>query len=215
MKKFIVLVTFFTTAMCMGQETSPQRHEYSLVFGLNQPLVLHGFNFETNIWTKRFVIDYSHGVNLKMSGGMVNAEMQAQHLNLFIPHSLGIGFGYRLTKSLNLRFEPKLHLFQLYYDGDEKTRSDMVGKYNTVTLGVGAYYRWMPFENKSSFLKGLTVSPSIRFWPNVNSTLNSDRLNYLNKVTGQTETHHAVNIGVANTPWIINVSVGYTFNTKK
>ena len=32
-----------------------------------------------------------------------------------------------------------------------------------------------------------------------------------NKETGKMETHKASNIGIANTPFILNMSVGYTF----
>jgi hypothetical protein len=51
----------------------------------------------------------------------------------------------------------------------------------------------------------------VRYWPNVASTLDDDEVAYMNQTTGATETHQAANIGIANTPIIVNLSVGYVF----
>lgn len=172
-----------------------------MVFGLNQPLVLHGFNIEGNLWMKKFVIDYSHGFGLKFRDNLVNTEARGQHLAFNVTHTLGVGFGYRFTEGFNLRVEPKMHIWEMYYDDDLDTK---ITTYTTYTLGLGAYYRWIP-------VGGLTIVPSVRWWPNVGSTLKGDEFTYSNVRTGRTETHRANNIGVSNTPWFVNVSVGWTF----
>lgn len=208
MKKLVVILSFFIAIATYAQKKQP---EVSLVFGLNQPLVLSGFNFEGNLWLRKFVIDYSHGFGLKLRGNLVTEEARNQHLSFNITHSLGVGLGYRFTESFNLRIEPKLHIWEMYYDDAFKTAGGRIKTYNTYTLGLGAYYRWLPFEKRNNALRGLTVVPSLRWWPNFGSSLTNNQYEYSNLRTGKTEIHDANNIGVANTAWFVNVSVGWTF----
>ncbi len=205
---FIALLFFSIVSQA---QVAPEKTRFSLVFGLNQPILLRGFNVEGNYWMKKWVIDYSHGYNLHADGKFVASEYERQRVNFKITHSLGIGFGYRFSRSFNLRFEPKLHVYETYYEGQEQSRSNSIVNFNTYTLGFGAYYRWMPFEKKEGFAKGITIVPSIRYWYKVGSSLPSDQHSYFNTATNQNEILKAPNIGAANTPWIINVSVGYTF----
>lgn len=216
MKNLIKLtVTLFSVIYSLAGEaqtsTTPNDPKWSLVFGLNQPILLRGFNFEVNYYTKKFILDYSHGVGLNLDGEFIGDEVKRQELDFKVTHSLGFGFGYRFTKGLNLRIEPKLHIFQMYYDGEEQASGNKITEYSTFTLGLGAYYRWLPFGKKENFLKGITVVPSVRFWPNITSTLKNNEFSYFNKRTNQTEIHKANNIGASNTPWIVNISVGYSF----
>jgi hypothetical protein len=215
MKKTFVVITvlclFFASNELIAQK---QNRELSLVFGLNQPIVTHGFNFELNYWMKNFVIDYSHGFGLELKGGLVSEEAKLQHLNFNISHSVGIGFGYRFTKNLNLRLEPKIHRWDVYYDDQFKIKAAKITSYTTYTLGLGGYYRWTPFDKKDNILKGITIVPSVRWWPNVASTLDNNELHYYNSRTGKNEIHHANNIGISNSPYFLNISVGYTFGTK-
>jgi long-subunit fatty acid transport protein len=210
-QKPLALLLMLSGAAAIPAYAQPDGQEFSLVFGMTQPILLRGFNAEINWWTPRFVVDYSHGIGLKFDGSLYGGAIEAQQLDLNVPHSLGFGFGYRFTQGLNLRLEPKLHVFQLYYDGEAMTRASRIAQYSTFTLGLGAYYRWTPFRNLRSGLAGLTFAPSVRYWPNVASTLENGRLLYENRLTGQTETHTAARIGVSNTPWIVNLSIGYTF----
>lgn len=189
--------------------------EISVVFGLTQPLVTNGFNFEIDFWTKRWVFDYSHGFGLEFKGDLVSKHAKEQRLAFNISHSLGIGIGYRITKGFNLRLEPKLHIWEMYYDNSFKTKSGKIKTYNTYTLGLGAYYRWQPFHKKESALRGITIAPSFRWWPNVHTTLNGNNWQYFNTVTAKTETHKANNIGVSNTAFFMNLSVGYTFDLRR
>lgn len=207
--KILVLCLALLPGVVSGQMSTEPR--YSLLLGLNQPVFLRGINVEANYWMKKFVLDYSHGVGLHLDGDFTGGDMKDQQLDLKVTHSLGIGFGYRITREFNLRIEPKFHFFQVYYNNESQSEANMITDYATFTLGLGAYYRWMPFEREQGWLKGLTIAPSIRFWPNVNSSLKDDKYSYHNKLTGNTEVLHAANIGLGNTPWIFNVSVGYSF----
>jgi hypothetical protein len=196
-----------------AQDTLPSDppNQFSIVFGLTQPLLLGGFNAEVVYWTKHFVFDYSHGFGLKPIGVSEDSD---QRLQFRMPHTLGIGVGYRFTEGLNLRVEPKLHFWELYYDNATPEAGNRIANYTTFTLGLGAYYRWLPFEadeNLPRFLRGITIIPSARWWPNVSSTLDGNSLRYNNTLTQREETHRAKNIGVANTPFFVNVSIGYTF----
>src|SRR5690349_21583608 len=115
MKKVALIILFLIPIALKAQEQSRSR-EASLLSGLIQPLVTNGFNFELNYWTKKIVIDYSHGFGLEFEGDLITPEAQDQHLAFNITHSLGVGVGYRFTKSFNLRLEPKWHIWEMYYD---------------------------------------------------------------------------------------------------
>ncbi len=188
-----------------------QKYKLSIVFGLNQPLATQGFNIELNYYTKHFVFDYSHGFNLKIRDNLVSKEAKNQHLKFNIPHSLGFGIGYRITPELNVRIEPKLHIWEVFYENETYQKQNQLKKYNTFTLGLGAYYRWQPFRKKDNFTQGISVIPSLRWWPNVYTNLANNKFDYFNKITNKNETHKANNIGVANSPFFANVSVGYSF----
>lgn len=195
----------------MAQQNADRKNQFSLVFGLNQPIVTKGFNVEVNYWMKKWVIDYSHGFGLEFQKSLVTGEAKRQQLNFHITHSMGVGFGYRVTSSFNVRLEPKVHIWEVYYNDSFKSASGKIAKYNTYTLGLGLYYRWLPFEQKESILKGITIAPSFRWWPNIASSLDKDKMQYFNQRTGRTETHKANNIGFGNSPLFANFSIGYTF----
>lgn len=199
------------TAVSNAVFAQERKSQVSVVFGLNQPIVVKGFNFEVNYWAKKFVFDYSHGFGLKFEGNLVQGEARDQRLSFNVKHSLGVGVGYRFTESFNLRIEPKLHVWDVYYDDAFRTSAGKIKTYSTYTLGLGAYYRWMPFAKNDGALRGLTIVPSIRWWPNVGSSLENNEYSYYNDRTNRNEIHKANNIGVANSPWFANVSVGWTF----
>ena len=56
------------------------------------------------------------------------------------------------------------------------------------------------------------IAPSVRFWPTISSTLEGDRFTYVNKNTGKNEELTTLDPGNGFTPFIINVSVGYSFD---
>jgi len=190
-------------------QNKPLSNQVNLLFGLNQPL-LGGFNIEGNVFYKRLVFDYSHGISLNFSNATLAGNEKNQQLAAHIPYTTGFGVGYRFNEWFNLRAEPKWHRFELYYEGDQQTIDNRIVAYNTFTLGIGAYFNLRPFKNQNNFLKGIMIAPSVRYWPKLSSNL-VDNFTYQNQVTGQTETLNAMEVGVSNTPWIFNISIGYTF----
>lgn len=205
------LLTFFSAVAQTEPQNPPECRHFSILFGLNQPILLKGFNVELNYLTKNWIIDYSHGFGLHADGKSLGDDYENQKINFKITHSAGIGVGYRFTKAFNLRFEPKIHTYETYYEGARQTKSNSIANFTTYTLGVGAYYSWMPFEHKQNALNGITIVPSVRYWQKIGSTLDGNRHTYFNTQTNQIERFKAPNIGLANTPLVVNVSVGYTF----
>jgi hypothetical protein len=182
---------------------------WTVMAGLIQPMVLSGGNFEVNYFGKRTVFDFSHGFSLDPP---VVGAVKDQGLVWHLPYSTGLGIGYRLTKSLDVRFEPKLHSYEAYNKGDEQNEANKIAAFKTITMGIGVYYRYFPFKNsESKFLRGLVTASSVRWWQNVGTTLRNDELNYMNKTSGKMEKLEAPNIGLANTPIIINIGIGYSF----
>ena len=184
----------------------------NLLFGLNQPLLASGFNIEGNLFYGRLAFDYSHGISLDFSNDLLTGEVADQGLAIHIPYSTGFGIGYRFNDWFNLRLEPKWHKFEVFYDGDSQTSANRLGSYTTFSLGLGAYIDWRPFKNNPGPIQGFMVSPSVRYWPRLSSSLNNDEFTYDNRNTSRTETHEAMEIGLSNTPWIINVSIGYSIS---
>ncbi len=182
----------------------------NFLFGINQPLLLDGFNIEANLFLGRVAFDYSHGVSLDLSNDLLSGDPADQGLALHLPYSTGFGVGYRFTEWFNIRLEPKWHKFEVFYEGDIQSAANQIGSYTTFSLGLGAYIDWRPFKNNSGALSGFMVAPSVRYWPRLSSSMTDDAFAYENRITGATETHQAMEIGVSNTPWIFNVSVGYS-----
>jgi hypothetical protein len=209
----IFVLTLLNVTPLVAQQPAKTK-QFSVLFGLNQPIINQGFNIELNYWTKHFVFDYSHGFGLKFSDNLVSKEAKAQHLKFNISHSLGFGFGYRFTDRFNVRIEPKLHIWEMQYDNEQTTSQARITTYNTWTLGLGAYYRWMPFEKKQNLLKGITIAPSIRWWPNIATSLDNNEYGYFNTATGKNEIHEVNKIGIGNSPFFANVSIGYTFGRR-
>jgi hypothetical protein len=211
----IALLTLINMRLYAQSETKKEcfySNRFSVLAGLLQPLALGGGNVEVNYTTKRMVLDYSHGFNLNPPSVR---DFKTQNVELRLPITTGFGIGYRINSFLDIRFEPKLHSFEVYHKGDEKIEANKIKDYKTFTLGVGLYYRYFPFRNSSSkLLQGITISASIRWWQNVGSTLSNDELSYDNKLIGKKETLKAANIGFENTPLVLNIAIGYTFGGK-
>lgn len=187
----------------------------NVVFGLTQPIFAKGFNIEGNYIHKRLIFDYSHGASLDLAGTTVTPDLREQGLAVHLPYTTGFGIGYRLKKWINVRIEPKWHRFEFYYDDETQNSSSQITSYNTMTIGIGVYGHYQPFKNKTSFLKGIMISPSIRFWPTISSSLEGNSYNYLNKNTGKSEEIKTLDVGPGFTPFIYNISIGYSFGLKK
>lgn len=218
MKNLIILVAVATFSITNSFAQTKDKKEllysnkFSLLFGTLQPTALQGFNVEVNYTTKRMIFDYSHGVSLDPP---TVGDFKTQKVALHLPSSTGFGIGYRFTSFFDVRFEPKLHSWEVYNEGETQNNNTKIKDFKTFTLGIGAYYRYMPFKNsESKLLQGITTSTSIRYWQNVGTTLRNDEFSYLNKNTNKTETLKAPNIGIANSPIIFNIAIGYTFGGK-
>jgi hypothetical protein len=218
MKNIFLIATIFTISIykTFGQTNSKKEFEYSnkfsLLFGLVQPALLQGYNVELNYTTKRMIFDYSHGASLDLPQ-VKNYE--TQNLALYLPYSTGFGIGYRISSFLDVRFEPKLHSWEVYREGEPQNATNRISEFKTFTLGIGVYYRYMPFrKSQSKLLHGITTSTSIRYWQNVGTTLSNDEFSYFNIATNKIEILKAPNIGMANTPIIFNIAVGYTLGGK-
>jgi hypothetical protein len=212
----IVALTTFSISNSFAQTKDKKdflySNKFSLLFGTLQPTALKGFNVEVNYTTKRMIFDYSHGVSLDPP---TVGDYKTQKIALHLPYSTGFGIGYRFTSFFDVRFEPKLHSWEVYNEGETQNSTTKINDFKTFTLGIGAYYRYMPFKNSTNkLLQGITTSTSIRYWQNVGTTLRSDAFSYLNKNTNKTETLKAPNIGIANSPIIFNIAIGYTFGGK-
>lgn len=214
MAKINLLLIVFLISISATLAQPTLNNKVNVVFGLNQ-LLAKGFNAEVNVFHKRLAFDYSHGVSLDFTGAALTGDEKDQKLAIHLPWTTGFGVGYRFSDALNVRLEPKWHRFEVYYDGDQQTSTNRITAYTTFTLGVGAYYNWQPFKQKDSALKGLMVVPSLRFWPRLSSTLDNDKLQYNNRETGQTETHESMQVGFGNTPWVFNISIGYSFGMRR
>jgi hypothetical protein len=187
-------------------------NKFSVMAGLIQPIGLNGGNIELNYFSKRIALDFSHGFSLNPP---VVGDFKTQGVELYLPYSTGFGVGYRFTQFLDVRFEPKLHSYEVYNKGEVQTEATKIKDFKTITLGIGVYYRYFPFKNsENTFLQGITTATSLRYWQNVGTTLSNDEFTYNNKLTGKKETLKAPNIGIANTPIIFNIAIGYTFGGK-
>ena len=185
----------------------------SVLFGLTQPLVLNGFNIEAAYVHNRFIFDYSHGMSLDFSDDLLTDDLQSQGVEVHIPFSTGFGVGYLFTRWLNVRVEPKWHRFEFYYQGDEQIASNQIAvDSRNFSLGLGIYGFFQPFRNQQNALKGISVAPSIRFWPTVASSFENNEFRYQNRNTGNTETLETLASGIGFSPLIINLSIGYTLN---
>lgn len=217
-KIFFLWMLLYLTAIAplhsQAQEWKTEK-KVNAVFGLIQPIFAKGFNIEGNYIHNRFIFGYSHGASLDLSGQSVTAEMREEGLAVLIPYTTGFGVGYRLKEWINVRIEPKWHRFEFYYDDEPQNSTNQITSYNTMSLGIGVYGHYQPFKNKTSFLKGILIAPSFRFWPTISSTLKDNSFTYLNKNTGTNKEIKTLDVGPGFTPFIFNISVGYSFGLRK
>lgn len=206
---FLVLFLYHV----VDAQTGEKKYELVFLAGTIQPFLLQGGNVEVDFYTPKLVFNYSHGFSLDLESATNTTvgDAKEQSLAFHIPYTTGFGVGYRFNKYFDVRMESKLHRFEVYYDGTNRTFiENQITEYTTITLGIGAYFRWKPFEKNDNFLKGIFTSTSIRYWPNVYSTLAGNKISYNNIITEQTEIHETANIGFANTPFLFNLGLGYS-----
>jgi hypothetical protein len=222
---FVTFAAAFATLVGqhLDADANPSRdsfrpHDASLAVNLGQlqPWLLGGANIEGDFRLGHLVVGYSHGWSLDLEGSTIKGDMQRQQVTLHIPYTTGVGIGYSqylapANSYVDLRFEAKLHRFEAAYDSADGRQRTQIADYSTVTLGAGAYWTWMPFVHGNTILHGLNISTSLRYWPKIASTLEGNAVTYRNATTGQDEIHKTAEIGIANTPVIVNLSLGYVF----
>lgn len=202
----LLLLAFLFAANAAGAaaQTAPPADLYAgrwtLLAGLNQPIISHGFNVAGTYFAQRFTFEYSHGMFLTYRGTW-NLDKNIQ--SVYVPYSTGLGVGYRLTRYLDLRAEAKNHRFEA-----QLNRSQSV-TYTNTDLGLGAYYRLYPFGRRAGWARGLVVEPSVRYWHYVYSTLPGGEVAF-RKDDGTPAVHKPYNFGL-----FANVSLGYTFGLRQ
>jgi hypothetical protein len=214
LKFCVILLAIISTSKTYAQDWKSEK-KVNVLFGLAQPLLASGFNIEGNYIHNRFIFNYSHGASLDFGNSLVPNDLKRQGLSIHEPWTTGFGVGYRLKEWINIRVEPKWHKFEFYYAGEPQNQSTQITSYNTFSLGVGLYGSYQPFKKKNNFLKGILISPSIRFWPTVSSSLKDDKFTYVNKNTNAVEEIKTLDPGTNFSPVVVNVSIGYSFQLKK
>ena len=207
-----LLLSAIASAQSTGESSAFDDRRINLLFGTNQ-LMIGGFNIEGNVFYDRLAFDYSHGVSLNLDNALLDETNKALGIDVHLPWTTGFGVGYRFNHWLNLRAEPKWHKFELFGAGSAQTSNNLLGSYTTFTMGLGAYANLQPFKRQNNFLRGIMVAPSVRWWPRVSSSLDNNELTFVSNE--QEKTHEALEVGIANTPLILNVSVGYSFDWKR
>jgi len=210
----ITLLSVLTAQIATAQnENWKQERKATVLFGLSQPIVVDGFNIEANYTQNRFIFGYSHGMSLDFNEDLVPEYLQNQEVVVHVPFTTGFGIGYRFTDWLNLRIEPKWHRFEFYYEGEAQTDANQIAvDKSNISVGLGLYSFFQPFDQKNNLLKGITIAPSVRYWPTLASGFSDNRFEYENRRTGSTEELKTLSPGIGFTPVIINISIGYSFN---
>ncbi|HTR30498.1 MAG TPA: hypothetical protein VMH27_14600 [Puia sp.] len=212
-KVVLLLLTLSANESASAQEWKSDKR-INVLFGLTQ-ILASGFNVEANCVYHRLIFDYSHGVSLEFSGNNLPADLRSQDLVVHMPWTTGFGIGYRLKEWLNVRIEPKWHRFEYFYKNDPEISSNRIIAYNTFTLGAGLYSDYRPFRKKDNFLKGILIAPSVRFWPTVSSNPGNKSFAYRNRNSGAAIEDRRPEPGLGLTPWVVNISFGYTFSVKR
>jgi hypothetical protein len=210
----IVLLLAVSQMDVKAQEWQAEKR-VNVLFGLSQPLVAHGFNVEFNYVHDRFIFDFSTGVGLSFVRNTLPESLENQGVEVHMPWTTGFGIGYRFANWINLRVEPKWHRFEFNYENEQQLTSNQIVSYNTVTLGLGLYGCYLPFKKKTNALKGIMISPSVRYWPTINSTLPGNSYSYFNQTTQSNQEIKTYGPGIKLSPWIVNISIGYSFEFKK
>jgi hypothetical protein len=141
--------------------------------------------------------------------------LERKRVAVHMPWITGFGLGYPLNQWLNIRVESKWHKFEFYYEGEPQISANEIDSFQTFSLGLGLYTNFQPFKKSTTFLKGVRVATSIGFWPTVSTSLDGDSFTYNNKNTGALETIDVLDPGAGCTPFVFNISIGYTIDVKR
>jgi hypothetical protein len=170
--------------------------KFSVMAGLTQWLLLRGGNLAVEFKTGRLALEASHGQGLDLNqlGGIaLSSAERDMGTRVRVPWTTGFGVGYRVTEHFHLLVEFKAH----HYEVRAEEGADTVN-YTTFSIGPGAFYAIY-------LTKGLFLQPNVRFWPNVASTLDDNRV-MLQRCDGTSYEHQAHDFGFFG-----NVNLGYSF----
>jgi hypothetical protein len=163
-------------------------------FGLLQ-LALGGFNVAAEVRYRRLWLEYSHGMSLTLNdlrGFSMTSTERDQNLHVFVPYTTGFGVGLTLADELWLGVEFKTHRYEVSAPGGP------VAGYQTYSVGPVLGYKLFVW-------KGLFANVYARYWPNVATSLDGNKIALAG--TSGTVTHDAHDFGV-----FANVSIGYAID---
>jgi hypothetical protein len=171
-----------------------RRGQLGINFGLLQ-LALGGFNVAAELRYRTLWFEYSHGMDLTLNdaGGLgLSADERRNNLHVFVPYTTGFGFGSTILDELWLGVEFKTHRYEV------SAPHGPVASYQTYSIGPVLGYKFFVW-------RGLHVNAYLRYWPNVASSLDSDKVAL--RSGANVVQHEAHDFG-----FFANVSVGYAFN---
>lgn len=168
-----------------------ERGQLGINFGLTQ-LLLGGFNVAAEARLGRWVLEYSHGINLdynRQDGVALTPDEKSLKLQIQSPWTTGAGIGMVVLDELYVGAEFKAHRYDVQRPTGEA--------FNYTTVSIGPVIGWRYF-----IWRGLHANVYLRYWPNVWSSLDEDTHSFEDG-----ETHAAKDLGVFG-----NVSLGWVFD---
>jgi hypothetical protein len=163
-------------------------------FGLLQ-LALGGFNVAAELRYRTLWFEYSHGMDLTLNdaGGLgLSGDERQKNLHVFVPYTTGFGLGSTVLDELWLGVEFKTHRYEV------SAPNGPTASYQTYSIGPVLGYKFFVW-------RGLHVNAYLRYWPNVASSLDSNKIAL--RSGANVVQHDAHDFG-----FFANVSVGYAFN---
>lgn len=174
-------------------QLAPRWHDtpqLSVHAGLLQPILFSGFNAALDLRWGPMLFSYSHGQGLDYSAKPelgLTAEERDAGLQLQSPWTTGGGVGVVFLDEAWFMLDVKRHRYHAQVNDAEVD-------YSTTSIGAELGYRYFLW-------RGLFAQAVFRFWPNVSTTLPSDRVRL-----GQFE-HKARDLGAFS-----NVMLGWAFD---
>jgi hypothetical protein len=144
---------------------SARRAQIGVNFGLSQ-LVLGGFNFAGELRYERLWLEYSTGVALdlnKTANLALTKDERDAGLRINVPYTTGFGAGLTLLDELWIGVEFKTHRFEVTPPTGPRVT------YNTYSIGPVLGYKFFVW-------RGLHINLYARYWPNVASSLDDDKV---------------------------------------
>lgn len=158
-------------------------------------LALGGFNVAAEVRYRRLWLEYSHGQSLTLNnaGGVgMTATERRQDLHLYVPYTTGFGVGFTLMDELWVGVEFKTHRYEV------NAPNGPIARYQTYSVGPVVGYKFFVY-------RGLHVNAYVRYWPNVATSLDGDKIALAG--AGGTVTHDAHSFDL-----FANASIGYAFD---